>query len=93
MNNISGISQSNPVQRIDNNQSKKSGQKSSNAPQTTRGNDNAEFSTKAKYLSKVINLPIREDLVNDIKSRIADGSYESQDKIDSLLDNLAQDLF
>ena len=93
MNNISGISQSSPVQRIDHNQTKKAGQKSSHAPQTTRGNDNAEFSTKAKYLSKVMNLPIREDLVSDIKAKIADGSYESQEKIDSLLDNLAQDLF
>lgn len=58
-----------------------------------RGSDSVELSQHARYLSQLANLPdIRQGLVDRVRSEIAQGRYETPDKIDALLDELASDL-
>lgn len=59
-------------------------------PQRTA--DRAEFSHAAQLLSRLADLPVRENLVDRIRTEIANGTYDSPDKIDALLDNLAEDI-
>ena len=60
---------------------------------TVRSGDKAEFSITAKLLGKISELPeIRMDMVKSIQSEIADGTYDTPDKVDSLIDELADDL-
>ncbi|QDU35410.1 Anti-sigma-28 factor, FlgM [Poriferisphaera corsica] len=55
--------------------------------------DSVEFSEAARYLAKIAELPdIRQDLVDRVKGEIAAGTYDSEDKVDSMLDSLAEDL-
>jgi anti-sigma28 factor (negative regulator of flagellin synthesis) len=63
------------------------------APAPTRGSDKAEFSPVAKYLSMLQAMPaVRQDLVHTVKGQIANGTYETPQKIDGAIDNLAEDL-
>ena len=58
-----------------------------------RPTDQAEFSNNARLMSLMNDMPdVREDLVARVKSEIEAGTYETPDKIDALLDNLAEDL-
>lgn len=58
-----------------------------------RGGDQAEFSTASRLLSRLSELPdVRTDLVNRVRAEIADGSYETDDKINAALDALVEDL-
>ncbi len=91
MNNISGIGRSIPLSPLGK-QHSDSKRAEAVTSSSSRGSDNAEFSLNAKYLSKVMNLPVRENLVNDIRSQISAGTYETPEKIDALLGNLAEDL-
>ena len=60
---------------------------------TPRKSDSVEFSQAARYLAKIAELPdIRQDLVDRVKGEIAAGTYETEDKIDALLDSLAEDV-
>jgi hypothetical protein len=58
----------------------------------TRGADQAEFSQAAQLLSRLADLPVRQDLIDRIRGEIDAGTYDTSDKIDSLLDNLAEDI-
>ena len=59
----------------------------------SRGSDQIELSDTAKILAKLSDLPeVREDLVARIKAEIADGKYETPDKLDAAIEGLAQDL-
>jgi len=52
-----------------------------------------EVSDVASYLSKLKLLPpIRQELVDGIKAQIDAGTYESADKIDAAVEQLAADL-
>ena len=58
-----------------------------------RGSDKIELSQRAQLLSRLAALPdVRQDLIDRVKAEIADGVYDTPDKIDELLDELAQDL-
>ena len=55
--------------------------------------DSVELSPNAQLLAKMAALPdVRIDLVNQIKSEIEAGTYETEDKISAAIDNLADDL-
>ncbi len=59
----------------------------------TRRGDSVELSDHAKLLSKLAKLPeIRTSLVDRVRQQIADGTYETPEKIDIAIDNLAEDL-
>lgn len=59
----------------------------------TRANDQADFSVAAQLLSRINELPdIRTELVARVKAEIEAGTYESADKIDAAIDELAEDL-
>ena len=63
------------------------------APAPTRGSDQAEISPVAKYLSLLQAMPaVRQGLVDNVKGQIANGTYETPQKIDAAIDNMAEDL-
>lgn len=66
--------------------------RSNSAPAVDRGNDQVELSDSARFLAKVRENPIREDLVNTVRAQIEAGTYESDDKLDAAIDELVSDL-
>lgn len=63
------------------------------SPRPSRGDDTVEISTTAQFLGKLRDLPdVRQDLVDRIKAQIADGTYETPDKLAAAADALAYDL-
>ena len=62
------------------------------APATRRGEDQVEVSEVATYLSKLRQLPIRQDLVDAVREQIARGEYDTSDKLSQALDEMIQDL-
>ena len=58
-----------------------------------RAGDKVELSRAAQYLSQLLSKnDVRTDLVDRVKAQIADGSYETPDKIDAALDEILSDL-
>lgn len=58
-----------------------------------RGSDRVEVSSAARFLSQLRQLPdVRQNLVDRVRAQIADGSYETQDKIDATVDAMAGEL-
>jgi len=59
----------------------------------SRGSDKLELSGTSRILAKLNDLPeVRLDLVGRIRAEIAEGTYETDDKIDAAVEGLAQDL-
>ncbi len=61
----------------------------------SRISDRVELSPTARLLSKLKDLPdVRQDLVSRVRAEIANGTYDTPDKVDALLntDSLARDL-
>jgi negative regulator of flagellin synthesis FlgM len=56
-----------------------------------RGADRVEVSPVATYLSKLKNLPIRQDLVDSVRGQIADGTYDTPEKLDAAVNELISD--
>jgi negative regulator of flagellin synthesis FlgM len=55
--------------------------------------DNVEISELGKWIARYNEMPdVRTEKVNQIKSQIASGRYESQDKFDLAIENLLEDL-
>jgi anti-sigma28 factor (negative regulator of flagellin synthesis) len=67
-------------------------QQETQVPSVRRGNDEVEVSAVATYLSKLRQLPIRQDLVDRVREEIAQGTYDTSDRLDAALDELIQDL-
>ena len=66
---------------------------SADAPAPTRGSDKAEISVVAQYLSKLQSLPdVRQGLVDQVRGQIASGTYQTPQKLDTAIDNMAEDL-
>jgi negative regulator of flagellin synthesis FlgM len=66
---------------------------SASASAPTRGSDQADFSPISKYLSMLQAMPaVRQGLVDSVKSQIANGTYETPQKIDAAIENMAEDL-
>ncbi len=60
---------------------------------SARGSDSVEFSKASQLLAQLDQLPdVRTDLVSRVKSEIANGTYETPDKLDKAIESLAQDL-
>lgn len=58
-----------------------------------RGSDQAEFSVAARLLSRLDELPdVRGDLVARVKAEIEAGTYETDDKLELAINELAEDL-
>ena len=60
----------------------------------TRGSDSVELSSQARLLSKLKELPdIREGLVNSVRAQIDAGQYETDERLDTAINGLIEDLF
>ena len=58
-----------------------------------RGKDQVELSTAAQLLARLNELPdVREELVAKVRGQILEGTYETPDKLESALSELALDL-
>lgn len=62
------------------------------AGEVSRGDDEVEVSDVARYLNILRGNPIREELVNRVKEEIAIGAYETPEKIESAIGELAKDM-
>ncbi len=58
-----------------------------------RGRDQVELSTAARMLSRLQQLPdVREDVVDRVRSQIADGTYETDEKLETAINELGEDV-
>lgn len=58
-----------------------------------RDGDSVELSNHAQLLSRISQLPdVRQGLVDQVRAAVADGSYETPDKIDAVVSALAEEL-
>jgi negative regulator of flagellin synthesis FlgM len=88
---IQGIGNNNPVQKIVSQPVQKSVSTASSAP--ARGSDTVELSGVSQHLQTLqAGGDVRADKVADIKSQIAAGTYESDDKLDVAADRLLDDV-
>ena len=57
------------------------------------GNDELTISTEGDFLSRISDLPeVRQDRVDQIRQQIANGTYETGDKLDTALDRLLDEI-
>ncbi|WP_428387704.1 flagellar biosynthesis anti-sigma factor FlgM [Mucisphaera sp.] len=70
----------------------KSRPQSESAEAVRRPSDQAEISPAAQILSKLADLPPRLGLVADIREQIANGTYETEERLNGAVDALAEDL-
>ena len=62
-------------------------------PQSEPIGDRVELSRHALLLDRLIQLPdVREDLVKGVQDAIADGTYETDDKLSATIEGLLRDL-
>ena len=62
-------------------------------PTVTRQQDAVEFSSRARMLSKMTDLPeVRQQLIDRVKAEIEAGEYETPQRIDQAVNNLVDDL-
>jgi len=60
---------------------------------TQRGNDEVTLSDNARYLSQMQQMPdVRQDKVAAVRQAIDDGTYETDEKLNAVLDPLLEDL-
>jgi negative regulator of flagellin synthesis FlgM len=64
----------------------------SESPAVRRGQDRVEVSELATYMSKLKQLPVRQDLIDSVRARIADGTYDTPERLEAAIDELIQDL-
>jgi len=58
-----------------------------------RGSDRVELSGTAKLLGKLAEgLDVRQDLIAKVRAEIADGTYETPEKLDAAVEGLSEDL-
>ena len=61
-------------------------------PVNGRVGDSAEISGAARLASLAANPPLRTEMIEQVRAQIADGTYETDEKIEALLEELAFDL-
>ena len=87
--NISPLGQQSPITRLQ-------GSKANNVTQgpqdaSRSGQDTVQISDFARYLGEIKNLPdIRQNKVDAVKAQIANGTYETPDKIDAVVNSLLE---
>lgn len=65
----------------------------SDAPATVRQPDQVELSAAAQWVSRLKELPeIREDVVDRVRQEIAQGTYETPEKLDAAAEEMLSDL-
>ena len=66
---------------------------SRDAVSTTRVTDRVQLSEQSRFLSKLKQLPeVREGLVNSVKSQIESGNYDTDERFDTAVNALLDDL-
>lgn len=64
----------------------------SHIPGRDRGEDRVDFSSSVQHLVELKNGgPVRMELVNRIRAEIAEGSYETPEKLEKAIDELLSD--
>lgn len=90
MSNINGIGQTNRISPL---AAPKPTAKAEQAGNTsTNRSDRVELSNVNALLTKLKTNDVRTDKIADIKARIDSGTYETDDKLDSAIDKLMDDL-
>jgi flagellar biosynthesis anti-sigma factor FlgM len=60
---------------------------------TQRGGDEVQLSDTARLLSQLRQMPdVRQNKIDQVRQAIDDGSYDTEDKVDAILDPLMEDL-
>jgi len=60
---------------------------------SSRAKDDVQLSEISRFLGKLSELPdVREDLIAEVKSEIEAGTYDTEAKVDAMLDELIADL-
>ncbi|MEX2218183.1 MAG: flagellar biosynthesis anti-sigma factor FlgM [Phycisphaerales bacterium] len=86
---VSGV----PSDRFDTAPAPGYGPATRSAQPTRRPSDRVELSDRARLLSKLNAMPdIRQDLVDRIRREIAEGSYDSAERMDRAIDALTQEM-
>ena len=62
------------------------------SPAVGRSDDSVEFSSAATFLAKLRDLPPRQGLIDQVRSEIANGTYETEAKLDAAVRSLLEDL-
>jgi hypothetical protein len=58
-----------------------------------RPSDRVELSDRARLLSKLASLPsVRQDLVDRVKGEIANGTYDTREKMEGAINNMVDDM-
>jgi negative regulator of flagellin synthesis FlgM len=61
------------------------------SPSSLRSTDEAEISVVGQMLSRLSDLPVRQELVDRVRQEIAAGTYETPDKLQAAMESLLQD--
>lgn len=61
-------------------------------PARLRGQDKVELSDVGVYLSRLKDLPVRQDVVDAARARLARGEYDTLDALDAALNELIKDI-
>jgi len=88
--NVNSVNAGSPVQKIVNNPIQK--QLPTDASTPARASDRLELSGASGFLKALKTNDVRTDKVASVKSQIASGSYESDDKLNAAIDKLLDDL-
>lgn len=67
-------------------------QQKSSEPVRSKPSDQADFSPAAQILSKLSDLPPRTGLVAEIREQIANGTYETEERLNGAVDGLLEDM-
>jgi negative regulator of flagellin synthesis FlgM len=62
------------------------------APRASRPSDRVELSDRARLLSRLAALPIRQDLVDRVRRELAAGTYETDEKLQAVVEALGEEL-
>lgn len=90
MNNINGVGQTNRINPVA--APKPTAKSAQTASTTANRTDKVELSNVNALLTKLKTNDVRTDKVADIKAQIDSGKYETEDKIDTAIDKLMDDL-
>lgn len=93
MNEISGIN-SRRIGRVDAPDTQSGARRTADTPQAdpARGADRVEVSSLARALETLKANPVRQDVVDRVRSEIANGTYEAPEKVEKAIAEILGDL-